>query len=144
MDPRLVGYLQRALTHEFAATRQYLAQAHLVRAWGLVDEADHYRAEADEEIGHADALMGRLLAHGAQPVAAAGGGVRLGRDLRELLHVTRVLETDAVRLYREAAQYARRMRADEDARLFERLEREEQAHLDEILARLARLDGQTV
>ncbi|MFN4263375.1 MAG: bacterioferritin [Thioalkalivibrionaceae bacterium] len=139
MDSRLIGYFQRALTHEFSATRQYLAQHHLVRSWGFEAEAENLRSEVDEELAHADALMGRLIAYGAQPSAAAGGGVRLGRSMRELLEANRILEQDAVRLYREAGAYAARVRAFEDARLFARLESEEQAHLDEVVEALARL-----
>ena len=33
-DPRLSGYLTRALSHELAAVQQYLMQARLVGLWG--------------------------------------------------------------------------------------------------------------
>ena len=34
-DPRLSGYLSRALSHEMAAVQQYLLQAKLTGMWGM-------------------------------------------------------------------------------------------------------------
>jgi hypothetical protein len=34
VDPRTLGWLSRALTHEMSAVQQYLAQSVLARLWG--------------------------------------------------------------------------------------------------------------
>ena len=47
-DARTLGWLTRALQHEFAAVQQYLAQATLARMSGYPDWAERLQAEAME------------------------------------------------------------------------------------------------
>ena len=53
VDPRTLGWLSRALTHEMSAVQQYLAQSVLARLWGDDELASKLRSEAVEELGHA-------------------------------------------------------------------------------------------
>ena len=61
VDPRTLGWLARALTHEMGAVQQYLAQSVLARLWGDEALAAKLRREAEEELGHAERLMERLI-----------------------------------------------------------------------------------
>jgi bacterioferritin len=107
VDPRTLGWLSRALTHEMSAVQQYLAQSVLARLWGDEALAKHLRHEAIEE-------------------------ARLGRSVDDLLVADRVLEVDAVRLYDEALAHARRMRDADNAALLESILAEEVAHVREL------------
>ena len=60
-DPRLSGYLSRALSHEMAAVQQYLLQAKLVGMWGMATQSAKFRTDVSEELTHAERLMERML-----------------------------------------------------------------------------------
>lgn len=136
VDPRTLGWLARALTHEMSAVQQYLAQSVLARLWGDEKLAEHLRHEAVEELGHAERLMERLILMGVAPSAGNLPPARLGRSVDELLAADRRLEVDAVRLYQEAVAHAQRMRDADSAALLADILKEEVAHVQA-------LDGMT-
>lgn len=131
-DPRIVGYLNRAVAHELSAVQQYLAQARLTAMWGLSDVSECLRRDAQEELDHADRFMTRMFHHGVAPNGSQLAPVRLGRSMAELLERNRELEMEAVRLYDEAAVYCRRVGAAADAELFESILEDELEHVREI------------
>jgi bacterioferritin len=131
-DPRTLGWLARALTHEMSAVQQYLAQSVLARLWGDGALAAHLRGEAIEELEHAERLMERLIRLGVAPSAGNLPPARLGRRVEDLLASDRKLEVDAVRLYQDALAHARRMRDADSAALLEDILGEELAHVREL------------
>jgi bacterioferritin len=141
VDPRAIGWLARALTHEMSAVQQYLAQSVLARLWGDERLAAHLREEAVEELGHAERLMERLILLGVTPSAGNLKPARLGRSAEDLLAADRVLETDAVRLYGDALTHAERMRDAEGAALLRGILEEELAHVREIDSMMNRSGG---
>lgn len=132
LDPRLRGYLVRALGHETGAVQLYLAQAGLAAIWGLDDESRQFRADGIEELGHVERVMQRLLELGVAPPAVAGPPVRLGRSVEEMLIVDRELEVDVIRLYEQARLYSARIRDRDSEELFAGLLRDELEHLGHI------------
>ena len=131
-DPRTLGWLTRALTHEMRAVQQYLAQSALARLWGDEALAEKLRHEAVEEMGHAERLMERLILLGVAPSAGNLPPARLGRSVEALLAADRTLEVDAVRLYQEAAAHARRMRDADSAALLESILADELTHVQKL------------
>lgn len=129
VDPRTLGWLARALSHEMSALQQYLAQSVLARLWGDEALAAQLKREAIEEMEHAERLMERLILYGVAPSAGNLTPARLGRDVGALLAADRRLEVDAVRLYQEAAAHARRVRDNDSAALLESILAEELAHV---------------
>lgn len=131
-DPRTLGWLSRALTHELGAVQQYLAQSVLARLWGDEPLADYLRREASEELAHAEQLMERLILLGVAPAAGSVAPARLGRNADELLRANRQMELDAVRLYQEALLHATRVRDADSAALMRRILDEEASHLRDL------------
>lgn len=132
VDPRTLGWLTRALTHEMSAVQQYLAQSVLARLWGDERLAGHLRDEAVEELGHAERLMEALIKSGVAPSAGSLPPSRLGRTPDALLDADTQLEIDAVRLYQQALAHAQRMRDGNCATLFSEILQEEMAHVNEL------------
>ena len=132
VDPRTLGWLSRALTHEMSAVQQYLAQSVLARLWGDEALSSKLRSEAVEELGHAERLMERLIAVGVAPSAGNLPPSRLGRSVDDMLAADRELEVDAVRLYQEAVAHAQRMRDSDSAALLADILAEEMEHVQEI------------
>jgi bacterioferritin len=137
VDPRAIGWLARALTHEMSAVQQYLAQSVLARLWGDEPLASQLRHEAVEELGHAERLMERLILLGVAPSAGNLAPARLGRSPGDLLAADRILEADAVRIYREALAHAERMRDTDGASLLRSILQDEMAHVQEIEGMMA-------
>lgn len=127
-DQRVLGYLGRGLSLELSAVQLYTTQAKLVDTWGLGEVAGKLSAEAGEELGHAERIIGRMLALGVAPNASQLRPVTLGNDLRSLLEYDHAFEEELVGLYSAAVSHCGRA-GDQDNRLFfEALLAEEQAH----------------
>ena len=128
VNPRVLGYLGRALSHELSAVQQYLTQSKLVEAWGLLEAAGRLRDEAAEEMGHAERLITRMIALGVAPSASQLRPAQFGANLAECLHKNHRVEMDAIALYEDAARYCQRIQDRDNGAFFETLWNEEFAH----------------
>jgi len=137
VDPRTLGWLSRALTHEMGAVQQYLAQSVLARLWGDEALARNLRHEANEELEHAERLMERLILLGVAPSAGNLPPARLGRSVHDMLAADRTLEVDAVHLYQGALAHANRMSDADSAALLNGI-------LDQELEHVRNLDGMLI
>ena len=131
-DPRMTGYLMRALSAEMAAVQQYLTQSSLTAMWQLKEYSGRFRRDAEEELGHAQRLIEHMLMLGIPFNGTQLPPIRPGRSLEEMLLIDRGLEIDVIRLYEEAAHYCARMRAEELQALFAGLLQEELGHLRDL------------
>ena len=131
-DPRLSGYLTRALTHEMAAVHQYLMQAKLVGLWGMEEMSKLMCKDVQEELVHAERLMTRMLVLGIPSNAVLLPPARTGRSVEEMWLINCELEMDAIRLYQEGSHYCARIRDSETQALFDDILQEEMGHLGEL------------
>lgn len=138
-DPRLSGYLTRALGHELAAVQQYLMQARLAGLWGMPELSARLDGDAGEELGHVGQIMQRMLVLGMPSTGIQLPPVRSGRTVEEMLLIDRALEVEAVRLYEEAVHYCARIRDGETQALFASLLQDELDHLGELDRMLAEI-----
>jgi bacterioferritin len=140
-DPRVLGYLGRALSLELSAVQLYSTQACLTATWGLAEAADRFSREAREEMGHAERIIARMLALGVAPNASQLRPVQLGHSLEELLRQDQAFEHELVQLYADATHHCARA-GDHDSRLFfETLLGEERAHGEEFARWIQELAG---
>ncbi|MBX9631686.1 MAG: ferritin [Burkholderiales bacterium] len=133
---RTLGWLQRALRHEFAAARQFALQASIARRLGDPKLAAQCDEGAREELRHAGLLADAILAAGAMPADGALAVLPTGRTRDELLDEACRTESAAVLLYRDALRATPSRSASRD--LFEFLQREEAEHLA-LLQRMRRI-----
>lgn len=127
-DQRVLGYLGRALSLELSAVQLYTTQAKLVATWGLDEVAEKFRAEASEELGHAERIIGRMLALGVAPNASQLRPVKLGQNLQQLLEQDYAFEMELVSLYEDASSHCSRIGDQENRLLFDTLLAEEREH----------------
>jgi len=128
VDLQVLGYLGRALSLELSAVQLYSTQARLIENWGLSEVAKKFSNEAQEELGHADRIIGRMLAIGVAPNASQLRPVSLGQNLLELLQYDLTFENELVGLYTNASQYCARIGDHDNRVFFEALLKEEQEH----------------
>jgi len=131
-DERVLGYLGRALSMELSAVQLYTTQARLVSGWGLDEPAQRFRHEAQEEMGHVERIISRMLALGVVPNASQLRPVKLGRDLRALLEYDQAFEDELVNLYTDAASHCAHSGNHEGRLFFEELLEEEKQHSREL------------
>lgn len=137
--PRVIGYLQRALDHEFGAAQQFTLQAGQAEVLGLPALAAELRTAASEELAHAGAFIARLYALGATPRAGNAGAPGIGRTQRELLRHGLATEASAIRLYSEAARYCQQIGDRDNGEVFARILGDEEQHYRELERRIESL-----
>lgn len=139
IHPRTLGYLGRALSLELSAVQQYMTQASLAEAWGLVEAGARFREETVEEMQHADRIVKHMLASGVAPNASQLRPVAVARNLVDLLRQDMALESEIIDLYAEAVQFSQRIGDAHHGELFEGLLAEEQEHARHLAEWLASL-----
>jgi len=129
MNPRVLGFMGRALSLEFSAGQYYLAQASLARVRGEAEYAEGFGRLAGEEFMHAERLIQRLVEHGAMPSGSVLRPSDPAMDVVEALYGCHERELELIGLYTEAMGYMARMGAADDHALFKALLEEEQDQL---------------
>ncbi|TXH69206.1 MAG: bacterioferritin [Thiothrix sp.] len=81
----VIEVLKQLLAGELAARDQYFAHSRLCADWGLEKLAEHYEHEREEESGHADAIIQRLLFLDATPDLNQQDQINLGTDVVSML-----------------------------------------------------------
>ncbi len=96
-DPAILDDLNRLLTGELTAMDVYFVQSRMLHRWGyskLHERLDH---EMDDEKGHADDLIQRILYLGGTPDMASRLPFVVGADVQEMLERDLELELDVAR-----------------------------------------------
>lgn len=127
-DPVILGYLGRALSFELSAVQQYLSLARLLELRGMPQAGEKFRHEAQEEMKHAERIIGRMLALGVAPNASCLRPSRLDGTLPQWLQHATDLETEIVAFYAQAVRYCKHTQDHENRIFFETLLQEEQRH----------------
>ncbi len=132
--PVMLGYLQRALRHEFAAAQQFTLQAVVARALGDTSLGLECEESAAEELRHAQRFAAALDQAGTAVGSGSVASLSVGGSIPELLRNARATEAAAVRLYRDAARACHGV--EPLRRLFELIGAEEETHHAELTRRL--------
>lgn len=130
--PRVIGYLQRAVSHELNAAQQLTLQAVQAEMLGLLPLAAELRQGMQEEILHAEDFIRRMMQLGAAPRTGSTGGFPIGRSHGEILRFGLATEAAAIRLYREACEYCERSGDQDNYSLFARILEDERQHYQSI------------
>lgn len=139
---KVPGYLGRALSLELSAVQLYTTQARLLSGWGMDKAAERLRHEAQEEMGHVERIIARMLARGFAPNASQLRPVALGKDLLSLLHIDQRFEMELVALYQDAVNFCTRSQQHDDWVFFAELLGEEQQHARELAQWISELQPQ--
>ncbi len=129
VNPSLLGYLGRAMSLEFSAAQQYIAQAALAQNRAELDFAHEFVVLANEEFRHASELTERMVDLGALPAGSILTPATPAMSVLESLSVCQINEQQLIDLYQQAYQLSRNVGSAEDAELFGRLFEEERAQL---------------
>jgi bacterioferritin len=129
-SPKVIEFLNEALTAELTAINQYFAHAKLCENWGWTKLASKYRAESIDEMRDAEKLIDRLLLLEGMPNLQRLGSVRIGESVPEQLELDHALEQDAIDRYRRGVTLTLEEGDPGTRELIEHLVVGEEEHLD--------------
>ncbi|MCY4102757.1 MAG: bacterioferritin [bacterium] len=129
-SPKVIEFLNEALTSELTAINQYFAHAKICENWGYNRLAAKYREESIEEMNDAEKLMDRILLLDGMPNVQRLNSVRIGETVPEQLASDRSLEEHAIAMYRRGVALALDEGDPGTRELLEHLVVGEEEHLD--------------
>ncbi|MEM8747090.1 MAG: bacterioferritin [Actinomycetota bacterium] len=139
-SPKVIEFLNEALTAELTAINQYFAHSKMCENWGWAKLAAKYREESFEEMNDAETLIDRIILLDGMPNMQRMGSVRIGETVREQLDLDRELEMAAIERYRRGVVLALNEGDPGTREILEKLVVGEEEHLDWIDTQLSMID----
>lgn len=132
--------LQKALSMELSAMHQYQLHAHTLDDWGLDKLAAQMRQEMQEELGHSNEYMNRIMFLNGEPELEFYKKPVKAKTLEEMFKADLADEEEAISFYTSAAMQAGEQ-ADVGTRtLFEKILLDEEGHKSWLELQLSLLD----
>ncbi|QDU75494.1 Bacterioferritin [Bremerella volcania] len=121
--------LQKALSMELTASHQYQLHAAVLEDWGLDLLAKRMREEMQEELGHSDLYLNRILFLKGEPQLTFDKQPVRAESLQAIFKTDMEDEKEAIEFYTKASQQAS---ADSDIgtrQIFEQIVLDEEGHM---------------
>jgi bacterioferritin len=135
-NPKVIASLNEALKEELTAINQYFLHAEMCENWHYNKLGDYIKKQSIDEMKHAEELIERLLFLDATPMMSETMKLTVGHNVKEQLESDLHLEIEAVALYNRAIKISRDEGDNASRELFERLLKDEEAHVDWLEAQL--------
>src|ERR1700752_276509 len=144
-NPRVIEYLNKALTHELGAVNQYWLHYRLLDDWGFTRLAKKEREESIEEMHHADRIIARIIFLEGHPNLQSLAPLRIGQNVKEVLEADLAGEYDARTSYKRSREICHEAGDYVTMDLVEDLLKDEEGHIDflETQLQLLRSSGET-
>lgn len=139
-NPRVIEYLNKALTHELTAVNQYWLHYRFLEDWGYTRLAVKERKESIEEMQHADKLVARIIFLEGLPNMQQINPLMIGQNIKEVLECDLKAEYSARALYMEARAACRKEEDYVSMDLFEELLSDEEGHINYLESQLRLLE----
>jgi bacterioferritin len=139
-NPRVIEYLNKALTHELTAVNQYWLHYRLLEDWGFTRLAVKERKESIEEMQHADKLVARIIFLEGFPNLQHIDPLMIGQNIKEVLECDLRAEYSARALYMEARAACRKEEDYVTMDLFEELLSDEEGHINYLESQIRLLE----
>jgi len=128
-NPKVIDILNTLLASELSAMDQYFIHSRMYEDWGLTKLYERIGHEMEDETGHADALIKRILFLEGTPCLSTRDPINVGKDVPEMLKSDLDLEYTVVKALKAAIANCETMQ-DYDTRaiLVQMLEDTEEDH----------------
>ena len=123
-------HLQRAITMELTTVNQYLLQAHQLANWGIDRLADRMFEEVEEERGHANRFIERMLFLDGEPNVRDLDEIVKPVNVRQIFETQHKMELEARAYYDKAARECQQAGDSGTFDLFVSILKEEEGHID--------------
>lgn len=125
----VLEHLQTALTMELNAVRQYLLHAHVLADWGMTKLSAKMKEEMQEELGHVDQFMERIIFLEGEPDLVASQGVARAQTLTDMFEADLRDEHEAREFYTKASNVAHEAGDIGTRDLFATIVHDEEGHI---------------
>jgi bacterioferritin len=139
-DPDVLRLLNEQLTSELTTINQYFLHSKMQQFWGFTELAAATRAESIEEMHHAEWLTDRILLLDGLPNYQRLFSLRVGQTLREQFESDLAIEYDVVNRLKPGIIMCRAKEDSTSAVLLERIEADEEKHIDYLETQLELMD----
>jgi len=124
-----VKNLQTALAMELTAAHQYQLHASILTDWGIDRLASKMREEMQEELGHSDDFMERIIFFKGEPNLVFAKTPLVAGSLVEMFEADLADEKEAIEFYTSAARQAADDADIGTRSIFERIVIDEEGHM---------------
>jgi bacterioferritin len=135
-NPNVIDVLNEALKEELTAINQYFLHAEMCENWRYDKLGRYIKKQSIDEMKHAEMLIERILFLDATPNMTETMKLTVGRNVKEQIESDLKLEISAVGMYNRAIQVCRNEGDNASRELFERLLKDEEAHVDWLEAQI--------
>lgn len=135
-----IDNLQRALHMELTAAHQYQLHAHVLDDWGLDRLAAQMREEMQEEMGHSNEFIARIMFLGGKPDLQFAKQPVQAPSLADMFKSDLADEMEAIEFYAKAAKEAADTFDVGSRTLLERIVLDEEGHKAWLELQLSLLD----
>ena len=127
-NEQTIENLNKALQMEMSAAHQYQLHAHVLEDWGLTKLAQQMRKEMQEELGHSDKFIERIMFLKGNPDIAFQKPPHRAKTLVDMFKADLSDEEDAIAFYTKAAKAADEAGDIGSRTLFEQIVMDEEGH----------------
>ena len=131
MSQKVIDLLNQARSRELSAITQYMAQHYELEDRDFGKLAGKLKGIGIAEMKHAEKLAERILFLNGEPTSKPDGVAKKGQEIAEMLKTDIGLETEAIKMYNEAALTCAAEKDQISKGLFEEVLKEEEGHLDD-------------
>ena len=135
-NQKVIEQLNAALSDEMSAAVQYMVQAEMCEGWGYKRLAALTKGRAIEEMRHAERLIERVIFLDATPNVTVPLTPKVGVSVPQQLEIDLGDETNAIKMYNDAAKICADAGDAGSKDLFESLLHDEERHADFLEAQL--------
>jgi len=129
-DTKVLAVLNQVLKAELTAINQYFLHAEMCENWGYHKLAKHTRAEAIEEMEHAEKLMERILLLDGMPNMSDYFKISIGQNVKAQIQNDLQVEYDAVKRLNAGIETCVNAADNGSRDLLEGLLTDEEEHID--------------
>ncbi len=135
-NPKVIQALNAALKEELTAISQYFLHAEMCENWKYNKLGDYIKKQSIDEMKHAEELIERILFLDGTPNLTELLQLTVGANVKQQIENDLKLELNAVGMYNASVKLARDEGDNASRELFEKLLKDEEAHVDWLEAQI--------
>jgi bacterioferritin len=139
-NPKVIQALNAALKEELTAISQYFLHAEMCENWKYNKLGDYIKKQSIDEMKHAEELIERILFLDGTPNLTELLQLSVGANVKQQIENDLKLELNAVVMYNASVKLARDEGDNASRELFEKLLKDEEAHVDWLEAQLHQMN----
>jgi bacterioferritin len=130
MNEKVISLLNEARSRELTAISQYMSQHYELEDRDFGKLASKFKEIGIAEMKHAEKLADRILFLKGEPTSKPDGVAKKGQSIPEMLTTNMGLESQAIKMYNDAAVVCASEKDQISKEIFEELLKDEEEHLN--------------